>query len=80
MKKKKLDSLSLNKSTISRLNSSIIKGGNLGTTTNCPPPGGTRNCPTASAATPCFSRECIVQTGECGLTEQSCDSIHVHCL
>ncbi len=76
MKKKKLEGLSLNKNTISRLNSSTIKGGNLGTTTGCPPQGGTRNCPTNSAALPCFSRDCVVLTGECAHTEVNCLPIY----
>ena len=76
---KKINGLSLKKHVISKLNSNIIRGGGTGTTTDCTAQGGTRNCPTASAAIPCFSRDCIVQTGECGPTEVMCLSIHVSC-
>ncbi len=78
MKKKKLNGLSLKKNVISKLDGHYIRGGNLGTTTNCVLPG-TRKCNTNSAALPCFSRDCVVLTGECGLTEVECKSIHVAC-
>ncbi len=78
MKKKKLEGLSLSKNVISRLGGLNVKGGHLGTTTNCGFPG-TRDCPANSAATPCFSRNCVVLTGECGETDMGCKSIHVAC-
>ncbi|MDH7446919.1 hypothetical protein [Aquimarina sp. 2201CG14-23] len=78
MKKKKLEGLSLNKNIVSRLNSAAIKGGTAGTAT-CQLPG-TRHCATNSAATPCFSRECIVQTGECEISKDHlCHSIDLAC-
>ncbi|WP_035096297.1 hypothetical protein [Aquimarina megaterium] len=67
MKKKKLKSLSLNKMAISRLNSTTITGG-TGLSANA-----------CSAALPCFSKDCVVKTSECGPTEVLCQSIQVAC-
>ncbi|WP_299884840.1 class I lanthipeptide [uncultured Lacinutrix sp.] len=70
MKKKKFNGLSLNKNVISKLNSSAIRGGIEK---------GTKDYDTASAALPCFSRDCVVLTGECAETEINCLSIRIAC-
>ncbi len=67
MKKKKLDGLSLKKNMISKLGSSKVKGGIIVLVTE--------GCVTYGDCT----RNCIVLTGGCGLTEVNCDSIHIAC-
>ncbi|MCK8522687.1 hypothetical protein M0D21_13970 [Aquimarina sp. D1M17] len=77
MKKKKLDNLSLKKNVISRLGGLSVKGGVFNSLVKCVSQD--VKCDTASAALPCFSKDCIVQTNECGQTEVNCLSLDVAC-
>ena len=77
MKKKKLNGLSLNKNVISRLNSRAIMGGDpLMSKVDCPT-GIYYTCPDPGSGM--ISADCGVQTDNCGHTEQSCESVHIHC-
>ena len=77
MKKKKLNGLSLNKNVISRLKSSTIKGGGTNMSYCDCPTAIINGCPDPGSGM--ISADCGVQTDNCGHTEQSCESVHIHC-